>query len=100
LDILLPLSDIVIMVQTRHPRAADPHELARIASSRLRSGQLLGVAENVEDAVSTALSLARPADLICATGSVFLVGEVREALAEFLPADDWAHQAEPALSVR
>lgn len=100
LDILLPLSEIVIMTQTRHPRAASPHKLAEITSTRMRSGQLLGVTQNVAEAVRRALELARPADLICATGSVFLVGEVREALAEFLPADDWAQQAEPAVSVR
>jgi dihydrofolate synthase/folylpolyglutamate synthase len=100
LDILLPLSEIIIMTQTRHPRAASPHKLAQMASTRLRDGQLLGVATNVEEAMDFALNLARPADLICATGSVFLVGEAREAFAEFLPADDWAHQAEPALSVR
>ena len=95
LKALLPQSDYVITTQARHPRAADAHELAQLAASLLKAGQLLTVSESVAGAVEQALAWARPEDLVCATGSIFVVGEAREALADGLPPDDWAHEAEP-----
>ncbi|MDH7484983.1 MAG: folylpolyglutamate synthase/dihydrofolate synthase family protein [Anaerolineae bacterium] len=95
LKALLPLSDYVITTRSRHPRAADPRRLAEMIAPLLRAGQLLTVSESVAQAVQQALAWAQPADLVCGTGSLFVVGEVREALADRLPPDDWAHEAEP-----
>ena len=95
LKALRPLSDYVITTRSRHPRAADPRRLAEMIAPLLRAGQLLTVSESVAEAVQQALAWAQPADLVCGTGSLFVVGEVREALADRLPPDDWAHEAEP-----
>jgi len=97
LKTLLPLSDCVITTQARHPRAADPHRLAQMIAPWLQAGQFLTVSESVAGAVQQALAWAQPADLVCGTGSLFVVGEVREALADRLPPDDWAHEADPQL---
>ncbi len=99
LETLLPLSDYVITTQARHPRATDPHQLAQAAASLLKAGQLLTVSSSVAGAVEQSLAWAGPSDLVCATGSIFVVGEVREALADALPPDDWAHEGEPVLAV-
>jgi dihydrofolate synthase/folylpolyglutamate synthase len=37
---------------------------------------------NIDDALRTALSLATPSDLICVTGSLYLVAETREQIME------------------
>ena len=95
LKTLLPLSHCVITTQARHPRAADPHELAQMIAPLLRAGQFLAVSESVAGAVEQALAWAQAGDLVCGSGSIFVVGEVREALADRLPPDDWAHEAEP-----
>lgn len=95
LKTLLPLSHCVITTQARHPRAADPHELAQMIAPLLRAGQFLTVSESVAGAVEQALAWAQAGDLVCGSGSIFVVGEVREALADRLPPDDWAHEAEP-----
>ncbi len=99
LKTLLPLSDYVITTRARHPRATDPHQLAQQAASLLKAGQLLTVSKTVAGAVEQSLAWAMPRDLVCATGSIFVVGEVRETLADALPPDDWAHEAEPVLAV-
>jgi len=99
LKTLLPLSDYVVMTRARHPRATDAHKLAQLAATLLEAGQLLTVSRSVAEAVEQALAWARPEDLVCVTGSIFVVGEAREALADTLPPDDWAHEAEPVLAV-
>ena len=72
---LMPLFDAVIVTRSRHPRASDPHSLAE-EFARYEAKVL--VAEKVEEAISKALEMAKKEDLICATGSLFLVAEVRE----------------------
>lgn len=55
-------------------RAADP---LVIANEAVRWSRPFEIAEGVEDAIDRALTLAHANDLICVTGSVFLVGEAR-----------------------
>ena len=65
----------VIVTRSQHPRAMAPDEITR-------QFQKYGLAPRVTDTVPQALSLARELatgdDLICATGSLFVVGEVIE----------------------
>ena len=98
-----PLAQQIIVTQARHPRAADAGALQEKAlatgredfgetSARLRRAQssrsveplsrAVMVSDSVAGALSLALEKAGPQDLICATGSVFVVAEVREAWAE------------------
>jgi dihydrofolate synthase/folylpolyglutamate synthase len=74
---LAPLFPIVMVTSTHHPRALEPVQLAAEFSKR---GIRAEVAENVASAVELALARAKAGDLICATGSIFIVAEVMEYL--------------------
>jgi dihydrofolate synthase/folylpolyglutamate synthase len=74
---LVPLGDRVIVTATRHPRALEP---AKLAAQFSKQGITAEVAENVASAVELALARAKPEDLICAAGSIFVVAEVMEYL--------------------
>ena len=73
---LAPLFDRVIATATRHPRAMAPPQI--VAEFR-KHGIEAQVAEAVPEALSLALDIAGTQDLICATGSLFVVGETMEA---------------------
>jgi len=72
---LASLSSKVIVTRSRHPRAVEPDELV---SEFSKWGVIPETTENVASAVELALSRAEPGDLICATGSLFIVAEVME----------------------
>ncbi|MCL0059200.1 bifunctional folylpolyglutamate synthase/dihydrofolate synthase [Dehalococcoidia bacterium] len=74
---LAPFFDKVITTAARHPRAATAEALA---GEFARHGVEAQAIENVAQAVSQALAEAGKRDLICATGSLFLVAEVIEAI--------------------
>ena len=76
---LLPLAREVILTRAHHPRAADPGELREEARSL---GWEAAISEDVAGALSQALELADEDDLVCVTGSTFVVAEAREAWAE------------------
>jgi len=67
--------DRVIVTSSRHPRAVAVELLAEEFS---RENIIPVISENVASAVEKALSLAGSGDLVCATGSLFLVAEVME----------------------
>jgi dihydrofolate synthase/folylpolyglutamate synthase len=76
---LAALSDTVIVTRSHHPRAVEP---ARLASEFSKRGIIPEVAENAASAVELALNKAMPGDLICATGSLFIVAEVMEYMSD------------------
>jgi len=69
---LVSLSPQVIVTRATHSRAAPPSILVAEFSKR---GIELEIRETVTEAVSRALSLANKTDLICVTGSLFVVAE-------------------------
>ena len=72
---LAPAADLAIATQARHPRAMAVDELADM----LRGiGATTEIASNPREALEHALAVARPGDLVLATGSLFLAAEVRE----------------------
>ena len=75
---LLPLAHQVIVTQTQHPRAT---EIQSLREAFLAQGCEPLFSNNVAEALDCALRLAQERDLICATGSLFVVAEVREAWA-------------------
>lgn len=95
---LLPGAETVLLTRSRHPRAADPVELAPLAE-RFLPAACVGVTSSVQQALVQALQNSAPGSLVCVAGSMFVAGEAREAwLALYpgsLPAGDWAYQAEP-----
>ncbi len=72
---LAPLFAKVIITRSIHPRAVSPEPL--VAEFK-RHGIEARVTENVAAALPLALSLAGKKDLICVTGSLFVVGETME----------------------
>jgi len=65
----------IIVTRSEHPRAAATSVLE---AEFLNWGITPQVAENTVSAVRVALSQAKPGDLICATGSLFVVSEVTQ----------------------
>ena len=78
---LASLGGEVIVTGSRHPRAVAPVALADEFS---KWGTKVEIAENVASAVEIALAKAAPGDLICATGSIFVIAEVME----YMPANE------------
>jgi dihydrofolate synthase/folylpolyglutamate synthase len=74
---LVPHAQLVIVTQTPHPRAANP--LALLAAVQPYACGETRMVATVAEAVAAASCYANPDDLICATGSLFLVAAVREA---------------------
>ena len=74
---LAPLTSEVIVTGSHHPRAVEP---AVLASEFSKWGVTPVVAESVASAVELALVKAAPDDLVCATGSVFVIAEVMEEM--------------------
>ncbi len=73
--------DKVIFTKARGtPRAMDPDELAARFSEM--SPKMCQVAHNLEDALSIAKRAAAREDLVCVSGSFYLVGEARKHLAD------------------
>jgi len=72
---LAPYPDKVIIVRAHHPRAVHPEVLV---AEFAKHGVKAEIIAEVPQAVSSALSQAYPDDLICATGSLFVVAEVIE----------------------
>jgi dihydrofolate synthase/folylpolyglutamate synthase len=72
-------ADKVIFTSARSPRAADPEELAALYAERC--GKMSQVASNLGEALSIAERAVTRDDLICVTGSFYLVGEAKRLMA-------------------
>ncbi len=72
-------ADKVIFTRASNsPRAADPKELAEIYEEL--SGRVAQVMEDVTEAIRTAANAVSREDLICLTGSFYLIGEAKQLL--------------------
>jgi dihydrofolate synthase/folylpolyglutamate synthase len=69
---LASLSPQVIVTHSSHPRAASP---LTIASEFIKQGIKPKISENTAQALSQTLSVVNKEDLICVTGSLFIVAE-------------------------
>jgi dihydrofolate synthase/folylpolyglutamate synthase len=98
-----PPVDKLIVSQSGHPRSADPTQLAAMALD-ISSTCPVSVQFDLDSALTEALAWAGPDDLICITGSIFVVAQARWAWMrrhpETFAPDDWVFQndtdAEPA----
>jgi dihydrofolate synthase/folylpolyglutamate synthase len=79
---LATIADSVIATRSRHPRATSPEA---VTAEFTRHGLRAETAEGVGQAVKAALEKAGKHDVICATGSLFLVGEVIEYIRGLRP---------------
>jgi dihydrofolate synthase/folylpolyglutamate synthase len=89
--------DKVIATKSPHPRASDPGQLAD-AVRRISASCPVSVQDDVSSALNEALAWARPNDVICVTGSIFVVARARQFWSELHPdefaTDDWVFQDE------
>lgn len=74
---LAPLARAVVVTRPNSPRAGNWRELAGEAR---RYAPEVYCHESVEDALNKAEALAGPDDLVCITGSLYMVAEAREKL--------------------
>jgi dihydrofolate synthase/folylpolyglutamate synthase len=79
---LAPAADTLVLTRSRHPRAwINLEELAAQAEPLLRDTRVpIVIAPDVPDALDQARRLAGPNDVVCVTGSLFVVAAAREAL--------------------
>jgi dihydrofolate synthase/folylpolyglutamate synthase len=93
---MLP-ADKVIVTKSYHPRAADLASLADHVRT-LSPNSPISVHDNLDSALTEALAWAGSDDLVCITGSIFVVAQARRAWAqrhpESFPPDDWVFQDE------
>ena len=73
---LFPLADKVILTRPKYGRALPAEALLSVAE---RFHPDVEVVENSGDALGRAFTLAAAEDLICAAGSLYLVGEIKKA---------------------
>jgi dihydrofolate synthase/folylpolyglutamate synthase len=71
-------ADKIIFTSSAGPRSAKPKDLA--AQFEEISGKTCQIAEDMEEAMATAVSAVSREDLICVTGSFYLVGQVKALL--------------------
>ena len=67
---ITPLADITILTKPKIPRAAEPKALELYVSG------ISTIIPSVRKAMAYARAIAKPHDLIVATGSMYVVGEV------------------------
>jgi dihydrofolate synthase/folylpolyglutamate synthase len=72
-------ADKVIFTRIKSPRSADPDDLA--AQFAEISGRMAQVAPSLADAMAIAEKAVTPEDLICITGSFYLVSEAKSLFA-------------------
>jgi dihydrofolate synthase/folylpolyglutamate synthase len=74
---LASIADRVIITKSKNPRAAKPQTILRHLTNLSNGSNLAKLTHSVKDALDLALKLAAMDDLILATGSLFMVGELR-----------------------
>lgn len=70
---LAPAFDRVIVTRSAHPRAMEP---ARLKAEFRKYGVEARSTESIHEALSLVVKMAGPEDLVCVTGSLFVVAEV------------------------
>jgi len=73
---IIPLAPIIILTQLKTKRAAPVNDITETVK---KMGYPAIVTINVNQAIERAQALAKKQDLICATGSIYLAGEVKQA---------------------
>jgi dihydrofolate synthase/folylpolyglutamate synthase len=77
MDLIAPLAAQVIVTKPNSPRAGAWQELAAYVQKHCPEMEVI---EDIQEAVETAVSIAKTDDLICITGSLYMVAAAREYL--------------------
>jgi dihydrofolate synthase/folylpolyglutamate synthase len=78
---LLPRIDQLVFTQPDNPRAANSSELFALVSG-LFDGDATSMTPSAETALRRALELTPAEGVICVTGSLYLIGEIQEVIAD------------------
>lgn len=70
---LVPLADSIITTSANHPRSATSADLAHRVAAQ---GGTAVASTSIGEALTAVWSIAQPGDLICATGSIIVVGDL------------------------
>ena len=79
LEIIVPIADIIITTKSSNSRAFNPNELKDMVIAIDLNKQVF-VFEKIKYAIDKAQSISKSNDLICITGSLYTLGEVKELL--------------------
>ncbi|MCX5849598.1 MAG: bifunctional folylpolyglutamate synthase/dihydrofolate synthase [Deltaproteobacteria bacterium] len=82
---IIPLASIIILTQINTKRAVPVNDMVETVA---KMGYPAIVTENVKQAIERAQALAGKQDLICATGSFYLAGEVKQAFPKIALCDN------------
>lgn len=74
LELLAPLADALVVTRPNSPRAENWEELASLGSRYVKE---VIVQPDIHDAIEEALAMAGAEDLVCITGSLYMVAEAR-----------------------
>lgn len=80
-DLLVPFADKVIITKPDSPRAGDWTGLAKIAE---KHGKPVICIEDPKAAVAIAFKQLNPKDMLCVTGSLYMLADAREALLKLI----------------
>lgn len=75
LELLAPLAEAIIVTRPNSPRAGGWEEMGGLAA---KYGSQVEVIVDVAEAVNRGLALAGKEDLVCITGSIYMIAEARE----------------------
>jgi len=84
LRMMAPLSSKIIVTQLNARRAVPVEDMARVL---IKSGYPVIITENVTRAIERAQAIAGRQDLICAAGSLYLAGEVKQIFPQTVSCD-------------
>ncbi len=79
LGIIGPLADVIVVTKPGSPRAGDWERIASLAGEYVTKDNIY-VIEDPILAVSKCLEMLNPEDMLCATGSLYMLGPVRQYL--------------------
>jgi dihydrofolate synthase/folylpolyglutamate synthase len=82
---IIPLAPIIILTQLKTKRAVPVDDIMETVK---KMGYPVIVTENVKQAIERAQAMAKKQDLICATGSFYLAGEVKQAFPKLVLCDN------------
>jgi dihydrofolate synthase/folylpolyglutamate synthase len=81
IDLIAPLADEIIVTKPDSPRAGDWRAVARLAEKYLNPARVHAI-EAPAEAVEEGLKRMGPDDLLCVTGSLYMISVVRKHLLE------------------
>ena len=79
---LAPLSKSVIATKSDNPRSMEPDQIAELLGDVSSAQGHRDITQSVAEAITRALAVAQPEDIICVTGSLYVVAEARQCLLE------------------